>query len=72
MVRDRFMTNAERVLRNQHFADFHRMMHERRIQLRQTRLIAALKTDRHRGVFGRMWDAMCNTLRKLWKRVTHE
>jgi hypothetical protein len=60
MVRDRFMNNAERALRNQHFADFHRMMHERRRHERETRLIAALNTNRRRGIFARMRDALLN------------
>ena len=60
MVRDRFMSDAERVMRNQHFADFHRMMHERRIHERQTRLITALNEDQHRGIFGRMRDVLLN------------
>ena len=60
MVRDRFMNDAERALRSQHFADFHRMMHERRIHERQTRLIAALNKDQRRGIFGRMRDALLN------------
>ena len=60
MVRDRFMNDAERVLRNQHFADFHRMMDERRKHERETRLIAALNTNQRRGIFARMRDALLN------------
>lgn len=55
MVKYKFTTEAERVLRNQHFADFHRMMHERRMYQRQVRLMTALKRNRHRGVIGRVW-----------------
>ena len=65
MVKYKFMTEAERELRNQHFADFHRMMHERRMYQRQVRLMAALKQDRHRGVIERMWIRIRNLVKGI-------